>query len=251
MKVAVVDIETSPAVAYTFGTRNVFIGNEQIIQPTRTLCVGVKWLGKPVHVFSEWDFGNHQLAYGHEQMIMELWKVLDEADAIITYNGNSFDVPHLNREFLELGLTPPSPYFKIDLYQTVRSKFRFLSGKLDYVVKTLELGGKAATGGFSLWADVMDGDDKAQDRMSRYCAQDVKITEKLYYELRPWISNHPNEALFSGKPHVCPTCGSASLQKRGVARTKVSVFQQYQCNDCGTYSRSGKRLDGVDIRQVR
>lgn len=244
MRILTLDIETSPAIAYTFGTRNVFISNEQIIEPTRTLCVGVKWLGEPVRVLSEWDIG-------HDRMIEELWNLLNEADAVVTYNGNSFDVPHINREFVELGLLPPSPYAKIDLYMTVRSKFRFISGKLAWVVERLNLGGKMATGGFSLWADVMAGDEAAERKMARYCAMDVKITERLYKEIKPWITNHPNEALYGNKPHACPKCGSSSLTKRGWSYTNVSAFQQFQCKSCGSYSRSGKRLASTDLRTVK
>lgn len=244
MRILTLDIETSPAVAYTFGTRNVFITNDQIITPTRTLCWAAKWHGeKRVITGSEWADGQHE-------MLCRLWCLLDEADAIITYNGKSFDIPHIQRGFLEMGLTPPSPYHHIDLYMTVRSKFRFISGKLDYVVQTLDLGGKAATGGFALWAGVMTDDPKAQAKMQRYNNQDVRITESLYDEIRPWISNHPNVALYSDKAHACPQCASENLQKRGVKRTNVSTFQQWVCNDCGTWSRSGKRIGAVDLRRV-
>lgn len=245
MRVAVVDIETSPAIAYTFGTRNVFISNEQIIQPTRTLCVGVKWIGeRAVTVYSEWDEG------GHEEMILKLWEVLDEADAVVGYNSNAFDIPHLNREFIEAGLLPPSPYAKIDLYQTVRSKFRFISGKLAWVVKTLDLGGKMAHEGFGLWRKVLEGDEMAQRKMAAYCGQDVRITESLYKEIKPWITNHPNEALHAGKAHACPKCGSTAVVKRGIQQTSVSAFQRYQCNGCGSYSRSGKRIASTDLRLI-
>lgn len=244
MRILTLDIETSPAIAYTFGTRNVFITNDQILQPTRTLCWAAKWHGeKAVMSASEW-------VDGQEEMMLRMWELLDEADAIVSYNGKSFDIPHIQRSFLEMGLTPPSPYHHIDLYMTVRSKFRFISGKLDYVVQTLDLGGKAATGGFALWAGVMAGDPKAQAKMQRYNNQDVRITERLYDEILPWISNHPNVALYTGKAHACPQCASENLQKRGVKRTNVSTFQQYRCNDCGTWSRSGKRLDAVDLRRV-
>lgn len=244
MRILTLDIETSPAVAYTFGTRNVFISNDQIIRPTRTLCWAAKWHGeKTVLSGAEWD--NDPVDF-----IERLWQLLDEADAIVSYNGKSFDIPHINREFLEIGLTPPSPYHHIDLYMTVRSKFRFISGKLDYVVKTLDLGGKMAHEGFGLWAKVMAEDPKAQAKMLAYNKQDVRITERLYDEILPWISNHPNVALFEGKPHACPQCGGTALQKRGVKRTNVSEFQQYRCNGCGTWSRSGKRIGAVDLRRV-
>ncbi len=245
LRIATIDIETSPAVAYTFGTKNVFIANSQVIEPTRTLCVGVKWLGEAgVEMHSEWDEG------GHDEMILALWHTLDQADAVVTYNGNSFDLPHLNREFVEMGLNPPSPYARIDLYQTVRTRFRFLSGKLEWVVRRLDLGGKMSHEGFGLWRKVMERDPKAQDKMARYCAQDVRITERLYKEIKPWILNHPNEALYAGKSHACPKCGSTKVTKRGLAYTNVSVFQRFQCQDCSAYSRGGVRIGSSSLRPV-
>lgn len=244
MKTLVLDIETAPAVAYTFTLRKAFIAPGQVIEPTRTLCWAAQWVGQKSVLFgAEW-------ADGQVEMMNRLWHLLDEADAIITYNGKSFDIPHIQRSFLEQGWTPPSPYHHIDLYMTVRSKFRFMQAGLNNVCQILELGGKAAHEGFALWPAVMNGDVKAQGRMQRYNKQDVRLTAALYDEIRPWISNHPNVALYSGKEHACPQCGSEDLQKRGVKHTNVSTFQQWRCNECGTYSRSGKRLGAVDLRRV-
>ncbi|NIV35232.1 MAG: hypothetical protein GWN58_38990, partial [Anaerolineae bacterium] len=55
----------------------------------------------------EWDM---------EGMLEGAWELLDEADAVVHYNGKKFDIPTLNREFVKYGFTPPSPYKQIDLY---------------------------------------------------------------------------------------------------------------------------------------
>ena len=78
--------------------------------------------------------------------------LLSEADVVVHYNGDKFDLPHLNREFVESGLGPPAPYASIDLLKTVKRKFRFPSNKLDYVVQKLRLGAKVSTGGYDLSA---------------------------------------------------------------------------------------------------
>lgn len=241
-KILTLDIETSPAVVYAWRTFKENISNEQILEPTRIITFAAKWYGsKNVIVRAEWGAG------GHKEMVEELWRLLDEADIIITYNGKSFDVPHSNREFALLGLAPPSPYAHVDLYHTVRSKFRFMSGKLGWVVEVLELGGKMAHEGFGLWKSVLAGDKGAQKRMEKYNAQDVRITESLYDELLPWISGHPNMALLSGEMTACPTCAGTDLQKRGVQKTLAFTFQRYYCNDCGSYSRSRKSIDTTEL----
>ena len=69
---------------------------------------------------------------------------------------------------------------------------------------------------------------------------------------RPWIDNHPTLTLYVAEDESgllrCPRCANATLQKRGFHMTKVSRFQRYQCQTCGTWSRGGKRDLGVDVR---
>ena len=61
---------------------------------------------------------------GHDAMIEGIWKLLDEADAVVTWNGVSFDMKHLRREFVLAGLTPPSPWKDIDLMLTVKREMQ-------------------------------------------------------------------------------------------------------------------------------
>ena len=245
-RVLVLDIETSPALVYVFDIWNQNIGINQVVEPTRMICFAAKWVGSPKTLYFS-DF--HQ---DHEAMVTAAFSLLNEADAVVTYNGDKFDLGHLNREFTELGLGRPAPFVSIDLCKVVKKHHRWLSNKLAWVTQRLELGGKLETGGFQLWRDCMDGDPKAWSKMRRYNKQDVVTTEELYIELLPWIDNHPPYQLYvsevEGEEPACPRCGNASLQKRGFALTKVSRFQRYQCSTCGSWSRGGRRVQGVDVR---
>ena len=241
-KILTIDIETSPAKAFVWGTFKQNIAISQIIEPTRMLSYSAKWLDGKQETHGEWEYEDRYY------FILRLHELLEEADIVVTYNGKTFDIPHINREFILLGLSAPAPYAQVDLYQIVRSKFRFQSGKLAWVVAALELDRKMETGGFQLWVDVLAGDDKARRTMLRYNAKDVKITEQLYTELRGWITTGPNVALINGEAHACPRCASTDLQKRGFSLTTVSKFQRYQCNDCGGWSRGGKNLAKTELR---
>lgn len=208
------------------------------------LCFAAKWYG------GKRTFYKSEFHDGKGDMLGHLWDLLDEADAVVHYNGASFDVKHVNREFLLAGLAPPSPYAQIDLWRTVRSRFKFMSNKLDSVAGELGIGHKVAHEGFGLWKKCLAGDAKAWGRMRRYNVGDVRLTEDLYTRLRPWIKGHPSGNLVDGTGHVCPTCGSSNLHKRGFHRTSVSSTQRYQCNECMSYSRGGKRLAAVDTRSL-
>ena len=240
-RILTLDIESAPNLAHVWSLWNANVSLNQLMQPTSVMSFAAKWHGKsPVEFRS--DFHD-----GHEEMIERAWALLDEADVLVTYNGKKFDVTHLQREFILLGLTPPSPYKHVDLYQVVRAKFNFASRKLDHVVQQLGLGQKVKHEGHDLWVRCLAGDPAAWGRMKRYNKADVVITERLYDYLTPWI-NGPHMGLLSGVEGDSCKCGSVNLEKRGTAFTSVSAFQQYRCRDCGAWPRGSKALGRTTTR---
>jgi RNase_H superfamily len=166
---------------------------------------------------------------------------MDEADAIVHYNGNKFDIPTLNKEFILEGMSPPSPARQIDLLRVCRSRFRFPSNKLDYVAQRLGLGEKKQTT-FKLWVDCMNNDPKAWKKMEAYNKHDVKLLERVYDRVKPWIKGHPNHSLFESAL-VCPTCGGTKYQRRGYAHTTAATYARYQCvGGCGSWFQGGRSV---------
>jgi predicted RNA-binding Zn-ribbon protein involved in translation (DUF1610 family) len=178
-------------------------------------------------------------------MLKRIHKLMDEADAVVHYNGTKFDVPTLNKEFLLHKLSPPSSYRQIDLYSTAKSRFRFASNKLDYIAQQLGIGKKHKHEGFELWVKCMNNDANAWATMETYNKQDVELLEGVYNIFRPWIRNHPNVALYTDSEHnVCPLCGGSRLTRRGFAYTTTGRYQRYQCRDCGHWSRDRTGISG-------
>jgi DNA polymerase elongation subunit (family B)/predicted RNA-binding Zn-ribbon protein involved in translation (DUF1610 family) len=233
MKILLLDIETSPHSVYAWGLFKQNISLSQVQETGRVLCSAYKWLGeREVHFVSEWQDGK-------EAMLSDMYHALEESDAVVTYNGNRFDLPTLNKEFLEQGWGPPAPYKSIDLFRTMKSKFRFASNKLDHVAEQLGLGNKTEHYGFKMWLDVMAGDRKACSIMEKYNKQDVKLLEKVYHAVLPWVASHPNRSHHSGSA-VCPACGSSHLQQRGFSASATGRKARYQCQDCGKWSQAAK-----------
>jgi uncharacterized protein YprB with RNaseH-like and TPR domain len=225
-RILFLDIETKPAIIWSFGIRDQHITHKQIKEDGGVICVGLKWAGeKKVRVLSTWE-------HGFSEMIAETHKALSEADAVATYNGAAFDIPKLMGCFLLEGLKPPPPLTQIDIYKAVR-KMGFISNKLDYIAPKMGLGGKVKHEGLELWLKVMDGDESAQKRMARYCAGDVRLTEQVYEKVRPYIPDHPHLGFISRT--ACPACGSHRTQRRGVRRTKAMFMERIQCIDCGAW----------------
>ena len=233
MKTLAIDIETSPNIADVWGLWNNNVSLSQLRESQRVLCFAAKWEGeKRSMFFSEWQ-------HTSDEMIRCAHMLLDEADAIVHYNGKRFDVPHLNREFVGLGLTPPSPYKQIDLYREIKSAFSFPSYKLAYVAEALNVGSKQETGGHELWVKVLAGDRKARATMKAYNIQDTELLIPLLHKVRPWIST-PSYGAMNGQD-VCPACGSDWLRREGHAYTATGRYQRFVCIPCGKWSRGTHR----------
>lgn len=231
MKLLLIDLETAPNTAHVWGLFKQNISISQLMDSSYVLCFAAKWVGdNTVHYYSI-------KKHGAKRMLKAAHKLLSEADAVCHYNGTRFDIPTLNKEFLLHGMSPPATYQQIDLLRTARQRFRFPSNKLDYLAQVLGLGKKFKHAGHELWVKCMAGDADAWKEMEQYNIQDVVLLEKVYNKLLPWIINHPSHAVHNGIDS-CTNCGSPMLQKRGFSYTSTSVYQRYQCNNCGSWMRS-------------
>ncbi|MFE6222941.1 ribonuclease H-like domain-containing protein [Streptomyces sp. NPDC057854] len=240
-----IDIETSPVVAHAWGLFKQTVAINQIIEHPRTICFAAKFMGeRKVHFYSEFQ-------HGPDVMFHAAHGLLSEADIVMHYNGDGFDLPRLNSEFLLAGLAPPAPYQSIDLLKVMRKNFGFPSNKLAYITGRLGLEGKIKHSGHDLWIRCLAGDPKAWSEMRRYNIRDVKLLEDLHDKVRPWIKNYPHHGLYTGDPDCCPNCGGSDLVRQGYAHTAMGRYQRHQCRGCGTWSRSSRRLDGVGNTQTK
>lgn len=236
MKILFLDVETSPNTAHVWGLFKANVGINQLLESSYVMCWAAKWAGNSKIMF------NSIFHSSSEEMLKEIHLLMDEADVVIHYNGKKFDIPTLNKEFLLYNMSPPAPYRQIDILEIVRHRFRFPSNKLDYVAQRLGVGQKFEHEGHTLWIKCMANDPKAWKIMKKYNMEDVKLLEKVYMRILPWIPNHPNPAVYDEghEPHCCPNCGSKNITKRGYSHTQATVWQRYQCKDCGTWSKGEK-----------
>ena len=236
MKILFLDIETAPNVGYVWDLWNQNIGLNQLAASSYTLCWAAKW-------YDERDIFFDSLEESpKKKMIAGIHKLLDEADVVVHFNGTRFDIPVLNKEFIENDFLPPSPYKQIDLYKTSK-QFKFPSHKLAYIVEALGIGHKLKHQGQELWTGCMNNDPVCWKIMKKYNINDVKLLTILYEKFLPWIKGHTNHGFFSsGDGYSCRNCGSSRVQKRGLARTALGVFSRYHCQDCGTWSRDSVNL---------
>lgn len=245
-RICIIDIETSPGIAQVWGLFKQNIGLNQLQEATRVISFAAKWKdSKEVMFFSEFHDGR-------KKMISEAHRILSEADIVVHYNGSSFDIKHLNREFWLANMPPAAPFLEVDLLKAVKRRFRFMSNKLQHISEQLKIGSKITTGGHDLWVKCLLGDKAAWDKMRKYNKHDVLLTEELYDSILPWIDNHPHIGLIKQEPRdTCNRCGSAVLQYRGVAHTSTTVYKRFQCMQCGGWGRGNSKVAKVNTRGVK
>lgn len=230
-KILHLDVETKPATALVWRGYKENISPEQVLKPDGIICWAAKWHGQKTMKFgAKWKDKN---------FLKKLRDLIEQADMVVTYNGDKFDLPKINGALVRARLPPLPPTTSVDLYRAVR-RLGFFSGKLAFVAPLLGLGSKIKHHGFSLWKEVMEGNPTSQRLMERYNKQDVKLLEELYTTLRPYLVKHPH--VWGG--HACSKCGSTHVQKRGHRITKVYQIERLQCQTCGGWDdgRKTKRV---------
>lgn len=181
-------------------------------------------------------------------VVTTLHKVLSEADILCGHNSDAFDLKKFNTRALFHGLPPIPPKQTIDTLKAARKHFKITSNSLAYLARFLGLEAKDESPDWDL---CLAGDAEALRYMRAYNKQDVVVTEQVYMKLRPFMTTHPNAALYTHGTHhdTCPKCGSDDLMKQGHKFTAAGKYQQYQCRNCGTWSRGKKNVKTtVEVR---
>lgn len=229
-RILVLDVETMMGKAYIWRMYEEVTNINMLLEPVTLLSWAAKFVGED-HTYFDSVQRNTR-----EGMLENLWHLLDEADVVVGWNSNKFDLRHINAEFAEIGLGPPSPYRKVDLLQHVRRHMKFMSNKLEYVAQTLGIGSKKEHEGLGLWIKCAAGDKQAWATMEEYNIQDVWLTEDMFHRVRPWLPYTVNQSIEGG--HCCTECGSTDLESRGVRPSATRLYDRWYCRTCGTWSQS-------------
>lgn len=247
-KILVFDIETSPITAYTWGLFDQNIGLNQIKEDWYLLSWAAKWLGEPASKVMYMDNSKAKNIRDDKKLVMGLAALLNEADIIITQNGNAFDVKKLNARAAINGLPPIKPCRSTDVLKEGRKVFKFTSHKLEYMTEKLNKTYKKLKHddypGFELWSAILKGDKKAWKSMKIYNIHDVLATEELYVRLQGWIKTQNRANYIEDTLLRCPWCAGTKLESRGTTGNATGVYKQYHCltEKCGKWPRGKTNL---------
>lgn len=240
-KIVTLDIETSPIVAYVWGTFKVNIGLNQIVEEWSILSYCAKELGKKRIIYD--DTSKEDNPRDDKRLLLGLHTLLSEVDIVIAQNGKAFDMKKINARFIEQGLPALPPIKVIDTLLIAKDFAKFTSNKLEWLSKHLTDTPKYDHGefpGMELWTECLKGNKRAWAEMKKYNCIDVPATEELYLKLRPFMQGHPNVAAYYDDDKVrCPRCASTNLTALAKpALTQTGQYTRYQCGDCGGFARS-------------
>lgn len=251
-KALLIDVETAPMVGSVWSLWKQNVGLNQIVTDWFLLSYSAKWLGAPEDEVMYNDIRGHVKDEDDTSLLKELWKLLDEADIVITQNGKKFDTKKINARLVMNGFAPPSSYKQIDTLEIAKRAFAFTSNKLEYMTDKLCTQYKKLPHGkfpgFLLWKECLADNIEAWEEMELYNKYDVLSLEELYFKIRAWDSKHPNFNLYVDKGTRTCRCGSDNIVKYGYHYTQVSKFQRYRCNDCGAESRDRTNLFSKEKR---
>jgi len=233
VKRLIYDLEVSPNVVLAFAAGyDKVINHDAIVEERKIICIGYKWHGEGRAKVLRWDKNKDDKA-----MLVEFAAIAHEADELIAHFGDRFDMPWFRTRCLFHGL-PPLPHYKtVDTKAWASKNFYFNSNKLDYIGSFLGYGNKLKTD-FSLWRDItLSNNQKALDKMCRYCARDVELLERVYDTLQPHLKAKTHAGVKAGLDNwTCPKCGSKHVHKSKTRHTASGqVLHQMACGDCGSY----------------
>lgn len=228
------DIETSPNIVTSWRIGyNINLSPDNIIEERKIICASWKWEGqKKVHN-GTWDKNQDD-----KKLLIQLVKVLDDADEIVYQNGDRFDLPWIKTRALFHGIPMYPVYKTFDTLKKIKAHLYLNSNKLDYVQKYLGGKGKVETGGFQLWKKVhLENDRKSLSKMVKYCDGDVLELEALYNKIKSYVPHNVHSGvLMGGDKYTCVNCGSKETKLHQTRYTAAgTVKRQMQCKSCKTY----------------
>jgi len=253
-RIAIVDVETSAAKVYCFGRFKQNIGQANVYEEGGKILVGCwRWLGED-KVYSQYMTPKEIKSGDDSGVVRALYKVYEEADAVVMHNAKNFDhkVIQTRGIFNGGGTLPPTKV--IDTLEMAKKKLRLPSNRLDSIGAYFNLGRKQDNSGIQLWADVQEGNKEKMQEMVEYCKQDVNLLHDVYLKLR--CLGHAGTNFNAGhyyddsKPH-CRVCGGEDLvMTEKKVYTAFQEFNEIVCLSCGASQRTRLNLTSKEKKEL-
>lgn len=245
-KVLIFDIETAPIEAWVWGLWDNNVPLNMIKTDWFVLSWSAKWLHEDKVMYQDLRSFKHPKPKNDKKLLKGIWDLLNEADIVVTHNGDKFDIKKLNARFVIHGLGKPASFKSTDTLKVMKKHFAMTSNKLEYAAKVLELKYEKQEHkkfpGFSLWRACLDGNPEAWAEMETYNTYDSLVLEALYKKLGPWTNDINFDLYHNQNMNICKCGSKIFLPKQKFFMTKSGKFQLYGCTGCGAESRGKENL---------
>lgn len=236
------DIETAPNIAYVWETGyRIRVPHNHLLEERQIICISYKWWGEnKVHNIYWYDKDGLR---SDLELLKKFIPILTSADEVVAHYGDGFDIPMIAGRAAYHNLKFPTKFRSFDTKKKIKAQFKLNSYSLDYCTKFFNVAGKKmSTGGFDLWADLLQNIDlnlkeKMKDKMIEYCNRDVIALEDLYNRIQRYTKPVTNmSTLHGGKRWGCPHCGSQDVSYLKPSTTPRGIVQRHmECNTCESH----------------
>jgi len=195
-KVLYFDIETALVKATVFDSGRQWVHWKNIESDPFILCWAATWMHKKNgKVLSDCITPESVLQYDDREVLKPLLALMDEADYIVGHNMRPFDWRMVSGRFYVHGWIAPHDAKIVDTLSLSRRRFRVISHSLDAWLKRKGYDGKDEMERRD-WEECIRGEQKALDKMVRYCRKDVRRGVQLTRDFQRYIEQATGKLLF-------------------------------------------------------
>lgn len=248
------DLETSHAIFRGWNSGpEVSVSAKNIIAPNKIISAQWQKVDRDVVNYDYWDLVDSSKlgsnAYDDSLLISNFKDtVLNDADILLTQNGDSFDHKVLVERCCVLGLGPIINKPSLDILKLSRASMKKQSHSLDYRSTQLNLGGKNSMVEAD-WIDIEENGLSPTKKMIPYGCKDVLDTVSIFFIELPYYKNLPKDVEVTilkylgyenSKPKYnieCKNCTSKNTRCNGYyTTTNGEIRKQFFCKDCNKYA---------------
>jgi DEAD/DEAH box helicase domain-containing protein len=128
-----------------------------------------------ISVVCTYDYDTNTYDSFLQEDLPRLWKLIERADLLITYNGDHFDIPLLNKYYKRDGRGDLTTIRSLDILKEIKHSYGRRM-KLDQVAEGT-LGAHKSGNGLEAIVWWRTGQ---VDKIIKYCTDDVRITKEVY-----------------------------------------------------------------------
>ncbi len=234
LRILLLDLELTFAIYYAYPSkREQYLSDKNIIHDQFCTCAAWKWHDE-VSTYAikiTDDKKRFKKNFRDDYIIaVKLHELMTQADIIVAHNGDKFDILHANTMFRKHGLGPIPARKSIDTLKMARKYFAFPGNSLDSLAKRFGSKGKNQKPN---WYKMTDGDAKEINIATRYCKNDVIELEKVFNEIKPYITTFPTLRKYRDNISECEACYSKSLRNKGLDFDGRKQYKRIKCICCG------------------